>query len=164
MSFFRRETLPECLLLAFRNPVSNHIVRVLTSSTEYHPPLSLSRILEILYIPKKTPKHKPEKLAIRCFLVPEMEGFEPSRRLPDLPHFECGPFNHLGTSPYSAQERYKKTGEISHRLFSFAAGDRGRTGMRFMSRRILSPVRLPIPPRRQVKINPNFVAFNATEI
>ena len=86
------------------------------------------------------------------------------RRLPDLPHFECGPFNHLGTSPYSAQERYKKTGEISHRLFSFAAGDRGRTGMRFMSRRILSPVRLPIPPRRQVKINPNFVAFNATEI
>ena len=29
-----------------------------------------------------------------------MEGFEPSRRLPDLPHFECGPFSHLGTSPY----------------------------------------------------------------
>ena len=29
----------------------------------------------------------------------EMEGFEPSRRLPDLPHFECGPFSHLGTSP-----------------------------------------------------------------
>ena len=28
-----------------------------------------------------------------------MEGFEPSRRLPDLPHFECGPFSHLGTSP-----------------------------------------------------------------
>ena len=31
-----------------------------------------------------------------------MEGFEPSRRLPDLPHFECGPFSHLGTSPYGA--------------------------------------------------------------
>ena len=30
----------------------------------------------------------------------EMEGFEPSRRLPGLPHFECGPFSHLGTSPY----------------------------------------------------------------
>ena len=29
----------------------------------------------------------------------EKEGFEPSRRLPDLPHFECGPFNRLGTSP-----------------------------------------------------------------
>ena len=28
-----------------------------------------------------------------------MEGFEPSRRLPGLPHFECGPFNRLGTSP-----------------------------------------------------------------
>lgn len=30
----------------------------------------------------------------------EMERFELSRRLPDLPHFECGPFSHLGTSPY----------------------------------------------------------------
>ena len=29
----------------------------------------------------------------------EMEGFEPSRRLPGLPHFECGPFNHLGIPP-----------------------------------------------------------------
>ena len=29
----------------------------------------------------------------------EMEGFEPSHRLPGLPHFECGPFSHLGTSP-----------------------------------------------------------------
>lgn len=26
----------------------------------------------------------------------EMEGFEPSRRLRDLPHFECGPFGQLG--------------------------------------------------------------------
>ena len=30
----------------------------------------------------------------------EMEGFEPSHRLPGLPHFECGPFSHLGTSPW----------------------------------------------------------------
>ena len=30
----------------------------------------------------------------------EMEGFEPSHRLPGLPHFECGPFSLLGTSPY----------------------------------------------------------------
>ena len=29
-----------------------------------------------------------------------MERFELSRRFEaDLPHFECGPFNHLGTSP-----------------------------------------------------------------
>ena len=33
----------------------------------------------------------------------EMEGFEPSHRLPGLPHFECGPFSHLGTSPDSKQ-------------------------------------------------------------
>ena len=32
-------------------------------------------------------------------LLTEMERFELSRRLPDLPHFECGPFSHLGTSP-----------------------------------------------------------------
>lgn len=31
---------------------------------------------------------------------PEMEGFEPSRVVKRLPHFECGPFSHLGTSPY----------------------------------------------------------------
>ncbi len=30
-----------------------------------------------------------------------MKRFELLRRgTPDLPHFECGPFNHLGTSPY----------------------------------------------------------------
>ena len=28
-----------------------------------------------------------------------MMGFEPMRQLPDLPHFECGLFNHLSTSP-----------------------------------------------------------------
>lgn len=33
-------------------------------------------------------------------LLTEMERFELSRRLPDLPHFECGPFSLLGTSPY----------------------------------------------------------------
>ena len=32
-------------------------------------------------------------------MLAEKEGFEPPRRLPDLPHFECGPFSHLGTSP-----------------------------------------------------------------
>nr|DAU12982.1 MAG TPA: hypothetical protein [Caudoviricetes sp.] len=34
-----------------------------------------------------------------------MMGFEPMRRLPDLPHFECGPFNHLGTSPYKGNTK-----------------------------------------------------------
>ena len=30
----------------------------------------------------------------------EMWGFEPQRQRTDLPDFESGPFNHLGTSPY----------------------------------------------------------------
>ena len=75
----------------------------------------------------------PDSMLFRAenpgFFIAEMKGFEPLRRLPDLPHFECGPFNHLGTSP--KYQRYKKTGEYTHRLYSFAAGDRGRTGMRF---------------------------------
>ena len=29
----------------------------------------------------------------------EMERFELSHGVTRLPHFECGPFNHLGTSP-----------------------------------------------------------------
>ena len=34
-------------------------------------------------------------------MVAEMKRFELLRRgTPDLPHFEYGPFNHLGTSPY----------------------------------------------------------------
>ena len=31
--------------------------------------------------------------------VAEMKGFEPLHGVTRLPHFECGPFNHLGTSP-----------------------------------------------------------------
>ena len=42
----------------------------------------------------------------------EMEGFEPSHRLPGLPHFECGPFSHLGTSPGSSRF-YKESTERS---------------------------------------------------
>ena len=34
-----------------------------------------------------------------AFFVAEMVGFEPTPRLPGLPHFECGPLNLLGTSP-----------------------------------------------------------------
>ena len=41
----------------------------------------------------------------KVFLKAEMERFELSRRLPDLPHFECGPFSHLGTSPYVCNYR-----------------------------------------------------------
>ena len=39
-------------------------------------------------------------LAIRYFLRKAEElGFEPRRRLPDLPVFKTGPFNHLGIPP-----------------------------------------------------------------
>ena len=37
-------------------------------------------------------------------------------------------------------------------LFYFNAGDRNRTGTGGKSRRILSPVRLPVPPRRHLNI------------
>ena len=40
------------------------------------------------------------EVAITTSSQTEMERFELSRRLPDLPHFECGPFSHLGTSPH----------------------------------------------------------------
>ena len=47
----------------------------------------------------------------------EMEGFEPSHRLPGLPHFECGPFSHLGTSPYVGLFFAAQLGkEIFHQL------------------------------------------------
>ena len=40
-------------------------------------------------------------LATRYFLRKAEElGFEPRRRLPDLPVFKTGPFNHLGIPPY----------------------------------------------------------------
>ena len=50
---------------------------------------------------------KPGKSIILGFPGPDtktalrMKRFELLRRFEaDLPHFECGPFNHLGTSPY----------------------------------------------------------------
>ena len=42
---------------------------------------------------------KGKKKGLHCHSeapVTESEGFEPSRRLRDLPHFECGPFGQLG--------------------------------------------------------------------
>ena len=56
----------------------------------------------------KNPATEQEKIKA------EMEGFEPSHRLPGLPHFECGPFSHLGTSPdFRLQDCHKscKTSE-----------------------------------------------------
>ena len=59
----------------------------------------------------KNPATEQEKIKA------EMEGFEPSHRLPDLPHFECGPFSHLGTSPCLISTKhvplYKVMGERS---------------------------------------------------
>ena len=37
---------------------------------------------------------------IYLFFMAEMKRFELLRRFPDLPHFECGPFSLLGTSPF----------------------------------------------------------------
>ena len=53
---------------------------------------------KVIKIVQKTQKHLRERLR-RCFDVAEMVGFEPTPRLPGLPHFECGPLNLLGTSP-----------------------------------------------------------------
>ena len=33
----------------------------------------------------------------------EAMGVEPMRHVNDLPHFECGPFSHLGTPPYQLE-------------------------------------------------------------
>ena len=44
-------------------------------------------------------KKRQPWLALYIFYMAEEEGFEPPRRLPDLPHFECGPFSLLGTPP-----------------------------------------------------------------
>ena len=43
--------------------------------------------------------------------------------------------------------------EILSIQFLHGASDRSRTGTGFDSRRILSPVRLPIPPLRPIKCN-----------
>ena len=40
------------------------------------------------------------QIILRAVFLAEMKRFELLRRFEaDLPHFECGPFNHLGTSP-----------------------------------------------------------------
>ena len=63
----------------------------------------------------------------------EKKGFEPLRRLPDLPVFKTGPFSQTWV------------------LLHIGASGRTWTGTWFDSRRILSPVRLPIPPLKHVR-------------
>ena len=58
----------------------------------------------------------------------EEKGFEPLRHLRDLPVFKTGPFNQTWV------------------FLQIGASDRTWTDMSFYTRRILSPVRLPIPP------------------
>ena len=66
--------------------------------------------------------------------VAEEKGFEPLRRFLDLPVFKTGPFNQTWVFLLVLK-------------FNGAPG-RSRTGTGFYTRRILSPVRLPIPPLR----------------
>ena len=53
---------------------------------------------------------------------------------------------------------------ISQHLFSYNAGDRNRTGTGGKSRRILSPVRLPVPPRRHPKYRIDHWLVEWTEV
>ena len=54
--------------------------------------------------------------------------------------------------PNNCLSKTKKTNSKYHNLkfVLLGAGDRNRTGTGFNSRRILSPVRLPVPPLRQI--------------
>ena len=67
----------------------------------------------------------------------EEKGFEPLRRSHDLPVFKTGPFNQTWVF-----------------LHINGAPGRSRTGTSFYTRRILSPVRLPIPPLRHQNGDP----------
>ena len=60
----------------------------------------------------KSLKSNKEALKTDVFrALAEMERFELSQVVTPLPHFECGPFNHLGTSP---QEKYAVFVNESH--------------------------------------------------
>ena len=88
------------------------------------------------------PNELPDCSIPRCKkLVAEKEGFEPPRRLPDLLVFK--------TSPFSQTWVFLHNG----------ASGRTWTGTWFNSRRILSPVRLPIPPLRQAPIMSNITGL-----
>ena len=60
-------------------------------------------------------KAEPRTRSASRLSLAEMKRFELLRRgTPDLPHFECGPFSHLGTSPdFRLQDCHKscKTSE-----------------------------------------------------
>lgn len=60
-------------------------------------------------------KDRPICLKNRSVFLTEMERFELSRRFEaDLPHFECGPFSHLGTSPYLSGRNIATIDYITH--------------------------------------------------
>ena len=84
------------------------------------------------------PSELPDCSIPRCNItnkVAEEKGFEPLRRFLDLPVFKTGPFN--------------QTWVFLHIILNKnGAPGRSRTGTSFYTRRILSPVRLPIPPLR----------------
>ena len=76
---------------------------------------------------------------INNIILAEEKGFEPLRQFLDLPVFKTGPFNQTWVF-----------------LHNFGAPDQTWTGTGYYTRRILSPVRLPIPPLRQgIKICAN---------
>ena len=80
------------------------------------------------------PSELPDCSIPRYYIkVAEEKGFEPLRRFLDLPVFKTGPFN--------------QTWVFLHTNYYWCPG-RSRTGTGFYTRRILSPVRLPIPPLR----------------
>ena len=52
------------------------------------------------------------------------------------------------------KQKYKKTATYKEKAVFYYAEDRFRTGTKVTLRRILSPVRLPVPPPRQNMENP----------
>ena len=58
----------------------------------------------------------------------------------------------MRTQFFNPNER-KKQAYLSQKISLFTAGDRNRTGTIVTNRRILSPVRLPVPPPRPPQAN-----------
>ena len=42
----------------------------------------------------------------------------PRAGITDLPHFECGPFDHLGTSPRHHIIMYERKEKVKHNFFA----------------------------------------------
>ena len=95
-----------------------------------------------------------------CSDVAEMKRFELLRRLPDLPHFECGPFDHLGTSPniFTSASLLKRKGEKILWFLERKTGEnfvnlrtekcrKPAWTLGFPNRRLTGPTRLSSQPR-----------------